>query len=125
MEIQHIELSGQPFVIIPKGDYERMVELDEMADDVATFNAIMAARDPDEEALPLEFCEELFAATDAGQPLIPIWRKYRGLTQAELAKAAGVTQAYISDIESGKKEGGITTLKAIAQCLGCDLDDLV
>lgn len=45
-------------------------------------------------------------------------RKLRGLTQVELAKAAGVTQASISDLERGEsKSFRGATLVAIAQAL--------
>ncbi len=40
-------------------------------------------------------------------------------------RPAGVRQAYISQLETGKKEGSIETLKAIASALSVDLDDLV
>ena len=125
MDIQHIELSGQPFVLMPRKDFDALAAFQEELDDVAAFDAIMAARAEDEEGFSIDFVNQLLAASDKGKPLLPIWRKYRGLTQTQLADAAGVTQVYISDIESGKKEGSVRVLKAIAECLDCDLDDLV
>lgn len=40
-----------------------------------------------------------------------------GLTQTELAEAAGVTQAYIAKIESGKSDPKISTLEKISEAL--------
>ena len=125
MDIQHVELAGQPFVLIPRRDFDALAALQEDADDLAAFDAAMAARADDEESFSEAFVDQLLEASNQGEPLLPIWRKYRGLTQTQLADAAGVTQVYISDIESGKKEGSVRVLKAIAECLDCDLDDLV
>jgi transcriptional regulator with XRE-family HTH domain len=52
-------------------------------------------------------------------------RKFRGLTQIDVAKKAGLRQGYIADIEAGKKRGSATSLKAIAAALGVPLDVLV
>ncbi|NKN39477.1 helix-turn-helix transcriptional regulator [Agrobacterium sp. a22-2] len=52
-------------------------------------------------------------------------RTYRGMTVSELAAAAGISQPYLSEIESGKKTGSVDVLKRIATVLRVDLDDLV
>jgi transcriptional regulator with XRE-family HTH domain len=48
-----------------------------------------------------------------------------GMSQLELAAAAGTTQSYISDLERGKKRGNPELLKKIARALGVPLDLLV
>jgi transcriptional regulator with XRE-family HTH domain len=53
-------------------------------------------------------------------------REALGLTQAQLAKKAGVTEAYISMLESGvRKNPSLPTLKKIARALGVPLTELV
>ena len=47
-------------------------------------------------------------------------RNWRGLTQAEVADKAGLTQGYLSDLESGKREGAPATLRKIAEAMGID-----
>ncbi|MDZ7781972.1 MAG: helix-turn-helix transcriptional regulator [Halioglobus sp.] len=42
-----------------------------------------------------------------------------------LADAADLSQAYIAQIETGKREGRIDAYKAIASVLEVQLDDLV
>ena len=37
---------------------------------------------------------------------------------------AGISKAYLCQIETGKRQGAIKTLKALAQALGVTLDDL-
>lgn len=53
-------------------------------------------------------------------------RERRRLTQAELAKASGVTQQAISNIETGKRKSpGADTLYKLACALRCTVDDLI
>jgi transcriptional regulator with XRE-family HTH domain len=42
----------------------------------------------------------------------------------ELAKAAGISQAFLSQIEGGQREGKLATVKAIAAALRVTIDDL-
>ena len=44
-------------------------------------------------------------------------RKRRGLTQAQLADASGIQQAYLSDIETRRRHGSAQTLAALARAL--------
>ena len=48
-----------------------------------------------------------------------------GLTQVQLAEKAGCIQRDISDWENGKREPVASTLKKLAQAIGCSMDDLV
>lgn len=61
----------------------------------------------------------------AGENLVRVWREHRGLTVAGLAEKAGITQPYLSQIETGKREGTLATMKKIASALRVKLDDLV
>lgn len=49
-------------------------------------------------------------------------RKYRGLTQQELAAQANIRQATLSDIEKGTANFEINTLVRIAAALKCYID---
>lgn len=46
-------------------------------------------------------------------------RKARGIGQTELAKAVGVSQAFLSELERGTKEPSLERLQVIAEALGC------
>ena len=59
----------------------------------------------------------VWAAIESGEHPIRAIRKYRGLTQIDVAEQAGLRQGYIADIEAGKKTGSATSLKAIAAAL--------
>ena len=52
-------------------------------------------------------------------------RKKRNMTQAELARAVGIAQPSISDLENGNTKPAFETLVKLAQVLECSLDDLV
>ncbi len=48
-----------------------------------------------------------------------------GLGQSELARTADITPSYLSQIESGRRQGTAKTLKKIADALGCTVADLL
>lgn len=54
-------------------------------------------------------------------------RMERGLTQMQLADAdyAGLDRAYISDLERGVKEPGLTTVHLIANAFGLSMSELL
>ena len=52
-------------------------------------------------------------------------RKMAGLTQAELAKACGVSDGTVSRWEKGIKDPTITQAKKIGEVCGVDYDDII
>jgi len=46
------------------------------------------------------------------------------MTQQELATRAGISKPYLSQIETGKRQGTVETLSAIARSLDVPLDVL-
>jgi transcriptional regulator with XRE-family HTH domain len=48
-------------------------------------------------------------------------RKQKGQTQSEFALACGITQTYLSQIESNLKEPNLSTLKSISENLNIPL----
>lgn len=77
-----------------------------------------------EEGEELVPSEVTYAILDGENP-IQVWREYRGLTQKQLAEAAGISVPYLSQIESGKRKGTTEVLAAIAKALDLSLDDVV
>ncbi|MBX3576855.1 MAG: helix-turn-helix transcriptional regulator [Rhizobiaceae bacterium] len=53
------------------------------------------------------------------------WRKHRGLSPRDLADKTGLSASTICEIESGRKEGSISAMKAITKALGLELDEVV
>lgn len=52
-------------------------------------------------------------------------RLERGYTQAEVAEMAGIAQPTYSNIENGKKNPSINTLKRLARVLGCSIENII
>ncbi|PTJ92077.1 helix-turn-helix domain-containing protein [Staphylococcus simulans] len=51
-------------------------------------------------------------------------RKRMNITQSELATKMGISQSYLSDIENGRKNPSIKTVKKLADSLGLSVTDL-
>ena len=73
------------------------------------------------EFVPFDFAVRIVE----GEHPVRVWREYRGLKVGELAKAAGISQVYLLQIEGGKREGTLSTMRALARALRVDLDDLL
>jgi len=104
-------------VVIAVKEYNRLIDIAEMESDVRDYDQIMA---DDDEVIPSELVERL-VGPDSN---LAIWREYRGFTQDQLAEKAGVSKPYISMIESRRRTPSVATLKAIADVLDVDIDDL-
>ena len=122
MSLEIFEQNGTQFVKIPLQTYEKLSDDAEMLADIAAYHK--AKSEPEgqaESGIPLSIVERL-----CGDELpLPIWREYRGLTQAGLAKCSTVSRAMIAQIESGSKKGSIKTLKRLADALSITVDDLI
>ncbi len=114
--------SGERLVVLPESQYLNMVERLEDVEDLSAVRAfderLAAGR---EEFVPAEIVDRLLS----GESKIKVWREYRGETVAGLAGKAGLSAAYVSQIEAGRRRGGVETLRRLAEALRLDLDDLV
>lgn len=109
-------------VVVPEGEFEQLLDAVEDAEDraaVRRFEQRLAAGE--EELIPAEYVYRMLD----GENRVTVWREYRGLSGKELAKAANIAPSYLSNIESGKRDGTIGTMKKIAEALGVTIDDLV
>ncbi len=109
--------NGETLVVLPLAEYEKLVD----SADIAAADKVIAdiAAGIDEMA-PSDVAERLIN----GENPVRVWRRHRGHTARELAQSAGVSAAYLSEIETGKKTGAVATMKAIAEALQVDLDDI-
>lgn len=122
MNVQIIEKAGMPeWAVIPYETYQRLLEDAEMLQDIQDYDTAKLGIENGEELVPSEVA---YAILDGENP-IKVWREYRSLTQQELASQAGISAAYLSQIESGKRAGTTAALAAIATALNLALDDIV
>ena len=94
---------------------------DEMAEDIEDYDEARRALERGEELVPDTLVERLIA----GENPVRVWREHRGLTQTGLASRAGLSQAYVAQIERGARVGGTAAYQALARVLGVDVDDLL
>jgi DNA-binding XRE family transcriptional regulator len=122
MSVYIIEKDGQPeWAVVPYETYERLIEDAEMLQDIRAYDEAKEALAAGEELIPAEVT---YAILDGEHP-VRVWRKTRGLTQQQLAEAAGISKPYLSQIESSKRQGTTEVLAAIAKALGLTVDDLI
>lgn len=122
IHVQVIEKAGKPeWAVIPYHDFERLLEDAEMGQDTRAYDEARQSIADGEELIPSEVT---YALLDGANP-VRVWREHRRLTQQQLARAAGISMPYLSQIESGKRVGSSEVLAALARGLGRSLDDLV
>ena len=103
-------------VTIPREEYDALrARIEDLDDILAAHAAMTGAR------LPYEFAIREIE----GEHPVRVWRDYRKLTAAALAEMSGVSKAYLSEIETGKKPGSVEAYKAIAAALDVPLDAVV
>ncbi|MBM3950889.1 MAG: helix-turn-helix transcriptional regulator [Rhodospirillales bacterium] len=108
--------NGKPaYAVIPWSVWERVRPFAEGVSDEALYDAAMARK---AEAFPAEVVN---AILDGANP-IKAFREHRGMTQATLAKAAGIGTVYLSQIETGRRVGSLETLRALAKALRVGLE---
>ena len=113
--------TGRPaFAVIPWGDFQTLVggDAEALLSDEELYDLALAAGD---EVFPSSVVDQLLS----GEHPVSVHRRHRGMTQAALAAATGISAIYLSQIETGKRTGSTKTLTAIAGALNVDLDDLV
>ena len=110
-------------VTIPKSEYDQPTRaLEEDFADIQTALTIEARiTSGEEELVPASVVERLID----GDPPLRVWREFRDLSQAALARAADVNRVQIVEIEVGRNSGSVHTLRKLADALGVAVDDLI
>ena len=114
---------GDDIVILSRKEYDQLVAAaNEDAADIETLRRSIARVESG--------TEETFTSAEvdaflAAKTPLAFFRKKRGLSQDDLAKRAGITQGYLSEIEVGRKSGDVQTLRKLADALKVTLDSLV
>ena len=105
--------SGEELVVLSRRDYDALLARsgDEEAEDRMTL--ILAAEGRAEAPLP----ESVSTAILKGDSVLKALRNWRGLTQVQLAEAAGIGQGFLSELEARMKTGSAETLTKLAQRL--------
>ncbi len=108
-------------VTIPRDEYDRLrAAAEDLADLMAYDRARAALAAGEDELIPAALANRLLN----GENPLRVYRDLRGLTQAALADLAGINRVTVAEIETGRKQGSVATLRALAGALGVTLDDL-
>jgi len=110
--------SGEEMVVLSRVEYEalkaRAADAEEDADDAAIYLARKAALTAGTDfLLPPEVSTFILK----GDSLLKATRRWRGLSQADLAQASGIGQGYLSDLENRRRTGTPETLGKLARAL--------
>jgi DNA-binding XRE family transcriptional regulator len=112
--------AGEELVVLTRRDYDALLAAagDEEAEDRMTLVLAAEARErPAGEALLPGWLVEAVAAGDTP---VRAARRRAGLTQVALARAAGLGQGYVSELERGAKRASPEALERIARATGLD-----
>ncbi len=100
-----VHIQGKPYMLVPLHEYRSMISEPTVKTD-----------------LPADIMDKLFARSE--NP-IKVLRKFRSMTQAELAETSGLSRPYLAEIETGRKEGSLTALKNLASALQVDISAII
>lgn len=101
--VQFIEQSGKPvFAVIPYEEYLKLLP-------------------PEDVTIPHEV---VGLVVKKGMNLVKAWRTYLRMTQAEVAKKAGISQAAFSQMEKSENELRTATLEKLATAMGLSVDQI-
>lgn len=113
------KVGGKVYCVVAEEELQNLLDHYDRAEGrLAQIADLANGREP----WPSEIAQALVKGDDHPVRII---RKYRGFTASQLAQKAGVSQAYISEIENGKKDGSVSLLIRLADILQVDLDELV
>jgi DNA-binding XRE family transcriptional regulator len=109
---------GTEMVILPAAEYARLKRLAEDAEEVEAALAVEARIAAGEGTMPEDVLNLIL---DEGLTPLAAWRRYRGLSQAALARKAGLSQVWVGRIEAGGGYGSRATRRKLADALDAPL----
>lgn len=93
-----LHIQGRPYMLVPLHDYRALTGGNNVADS----------------NLPDDILDAVHGR--AAHP-VKIVRKFRGMTQDDLAAASGLSRPYLAEIETGRKDGSVSAIKMLAAAL--------
>ena len=125
MKVQFIKtMGGEELAILPKKEYERLAGL-AADEDVGARRLVSEARAQLAAGREILLPKAVVDRLASGENPIRVLREWRGLTQAELVAAVGITQGYLSDLEAGKRKGPVALHQKFAKAFGVPIDLLL
>ena len=108
-QVQTVTLAGKTFVILERSEYERLRSLERAADDTD----LPAFPEPDAQG---NYPAVPYARASLARKIVRRRRRV-GLTQADLARRAGIRPETLNRIEKGKSSPDVGTVEKIVRAL--------
>jgi outer membrane murein-binding lipoprotein Lpp len=117
---------GADRIVVDRDTLDRQIadlalELDDLRDRVAAAEARDRRAEARSEALPIEVVERLHE----GEAPVRVYREFRGLDVAGLARACALDPLDLGAIEAGARPGTFDEMRRISAALRVDMEDLV
>jgi DNA-binding XRE family transcriptional regulator len=117
---------GDDLAVLPRVEYDRLVGLAAEAQEDAAASRIIrsstrALKEGREVVLPKAVADRLAKGDNA----VRVIREWRDMIQGELAAAVGISQNYLSEIETGRRKGPAELQRKFARALGVPIDLLI
>jgi DNA-binding XRE family transcriptional regulator len=119
-KVQVVQHRGRRYAIVPLASYRKLLRQAGAANDSVAFDRAKAA----DSGLRVPAAVVDAMLDDEAHP-IRAWRTARGLTQQQLATAAGISKPFLSQVESDLRAAAVPTLRRIGDALGVPIDLLV
>jgi ribosome-binding protein aMBF1 (putative translation factor) len=125
MNVRFQKTARGEVAILPREEYEALVAKAAQADeDAGTARVVAKARSEIAAGTPL-LPKHVVDRLANGESAIRVLREWRDVTQLHLSFKTGLSQGYISDVETGRRKGTASALRRIADVLKVPLDLLV
>ena len=122
--IQYIDdTQGNKMVILSLSEFEKMRPInDDDFEDMLDARIINEMKSQNQETIPGEFINRIFI--DDESP-IRVYREWRQYSMQYVAEKVGITQSYLSNIETGKREGTISLYQKLALVLNIEINHIL
>ncbi len=113
-------LGGEEYALVPLRLLKVVDDLEELEDELLAARALQE-HDPRDAGIPAA----VVRAIAGGVHPVRAWREYRGLTQEELARLAGVSTTCLAQVERGAHQPGPSLARALSHALDVPPEVLV
>ncbi|HLN36981.1 MAG TPA: helix-turn-helix transcriptional regulator [Xanthobacteraceae bacterium] len=125
MNVRFQKTARGEIAILPRKEYEALAAKAAEADeDAGTARIVARARKEIAAGAPL-LPKQVVDRLTKGENPVRVLREWRDVTQLYLSLKTGLSQGYISDVETGRRKGAAAALRRIADVLKVPLDLLV
>jgi len=125
MNVRFQKTARGEIAILPRKEYEVLAAKAAEADeDAGTARIVARARKEIAAGAPL-LPKQMVDRFTKGENPVRVLREWRDMTQLYLSLKTGLSQGYISDVETGRRKGAAAALRRIADVLKVPLDLLV